>query len=152
MSTTGFWGYFVTRKELVDIYLDAGCELQSIDPESIDASRIARRCVVDYLMPGRVRVFLDIMNSEGSEECGLTFIIGPNNIKLDDIPNDLLGRCWGMFLRDPDHFIREKKPEWKGYRMYRCEREGKPIGLLENLDLLEYVFFAAWCYLSHYTN
>jgi hypothetical protein len=31
-----------------------------------------------------------------------------------------------------------------GYRMYRCEREGKNIGLLENPDLLKYVFFAVW--------
>jgi hypothetical protein len=84
------------------------------------------------------------MKSTGAAECGLTFMISPNDIELDDITKDLLERCWDMFLRDPDHFIREERREWKGYRMYRCEREGKNIGLLENPDLLEYVFFAVW--------
>jgi hypothetical protein len=144
--STGFWGYFVSTKEIVDIYLDAGGELHSIRPNTVAASNIARRSIVEYLMPGRVRVYLDTMDSKGAAECGLTFMIGPDDIELDDIPEDLLKRCYGMFLRDPDHFIREKKPKWKGFRIYRCERDEETIGMLENLDFLEYVFFATrWC-------
>jgi hypothetical protein len=47
-----------------------------------------------------------------------------------------------MFLRGPNHFIREKKPVLKGFRIYRCERDGETIGMLEDLDFLEYVLFA----------
>jgi hypothetical protein len=145
--TKGFWGYFVSRKDLVDIYVDAGGELHNLRSTSLEASNIARRSVVDYLMPGRVRVYLDTMEANGAQTCGITFMIGPDDIRLDDIPKDMLKRCDDMFLREPDHFIRQTKPEWKGYRIYRCEREGKFIGTLENLDFLEYVFFVTRCLL-----
>jgi hypothetical protein len=137
--TQEFWGYFVSRKELIDIYLDAGGELHSVPQTSVEASNIARRSVVDYLMPGRVRVYLDIMEVNGSQACGITFMIDPNNIGLDEIPKGLLERCDDMFLREPDHFIRQMKPEWKGFRIYACERRGKFIGTLESLNFLEYV-------------
>jgi hypothetical protein len=141
MATKSFWGYFVSRKELVDIYLEAGGELHSVPEHSVEASNIARRSVVEYLMPGRVRVYLDIMEANGTQACGITFMIGPDNVALDDIPKDLLRRCDDMFLREPDHFIRQFMPEWKEFRIYACEREGKSIGTLESLDFLEYVLF-----------
>ncbi|KAG9082926.1 hypothetical protein FRC06_004774, partial [Ceratobasidium sp. 370] len=132
-----FLGYFVTRKELAEIYFDAGGPPSDYDQDSMGLTHLARRCIFKYLLPGRIRVYLDVGVIDGKESVGITFKIGPNNANLEDIPKDLLTRCNDMFLRDPDLFVHQHNPEkWPDDRVHEWRQGDKVIGLVENLDLL----------------
>ncbi|KAG8738145.1 hypothetical protein FRC10_007238 [Ceratobasidium sp. 414] len=138
-----FWGYFVTTDEIIEIYLDAGGPLGNLRRESATLTHLARRCIFEYLLPGRIRVYIDDATIGDEDAIGITYKIGPDNAKLEDIPKDLLKRCNDMFLHGPDLFLRLESPSrWEDCRLYEWRRGDKVIGLLENLDLLEYVLFS----------
>ncbi|KAG9089017.1 hypothetical protein FRC06_001739, partial [Ceratobasidium sp. 370] len=136
--STHFLGYFVTRKELAGIFLDAGGNMGDLHKDSMTVTHLARRCIFRYLYPGRIRVYFDVGIIEDQPMVGITFKIGPDNAKMEDIPKDLLERCRDMFLDDPDLFVRQSDPErWPQGRMYQWRRGDKVMGLVENLDLME---------------
>ncbi|KAG8746243.1 hypothetical protein FRC10_005492 [Ceratobasidium sp. 414] len=137
-----FWGYFVTTDEIIEIYLDAGGPLGDLRRGSATLTHLARRCIFKYLLPGRIRVYIDDATIGDKGVIGITYKIGLDNAKLEDVPKDLLKRCNDMFLHGPDLFLRLEGPSWwEDCRMYEWRRGDKVIGLLENLDLMEYVLF-----------
>jgi hypothetical protein len=137
INARSFWGYFVTFDELINIFLKAKGSLRSVDRDSFEATVTARQAIFQFLMPGRVRVYLDdFQRNDGTSNVGITFIIGPNDAELD-IPITLSKRCERIFSRHPDHFVRLKKRKYRGHRVYSCLREGQTMGLLQSLEFLE---------------
>lgn len=123
-----FWGYFVSYKELVEIFLDAGGTLSpSAKLQDIHAERQARRCIFKYLMPGHIEITLNHLDGAG----GFTFKIGPKSVKLKDIDKHLLSRCWDMFLRDPDQFMYTDNP-----LVFTTEHNGE-VHRLDHLEDIE---------------
>ncbi|KAG8738143.1 hypothetical protein FRC10_007236 [Ceratobasidium sp. 414] len=138
-----FWGYYVTREEIAEIYLDVGGPLGDLRKDSMDLTHLARRCIFKYLLPGRIRVYIDMSIIDGEDAVGITYKIGSNNTKLENIPKDLLARCNDMFLREPDLFLRVSgPPRYEDGRLYEWRRGDQVMGLIENLDLMEYKLFS----------
>ncbi|KAG8697792.1 hypothetical protein FRC08_006321 [Ceratobasidium sp. 394] len=131
-----FWGYFVTQEELIEIYLDATGPLCDLDKDSLDLMHLARRCIFKYLLPGRIRVYFDLLILNDDDTMGITYKIGPTNAKLKDIPKDLLKRCNDMFLHEPDLFVRSSGPSrYEDSRVYEWRRGDQVMGIVENVDI-----------------
>ncbi|KAF8597569.1 hypothetical protein BDV93DRAFT_513249 [Ceratobasidium sp. AG-I] len=136
-----FWGYFVSYKELVKVFLDAGGIFTPTARSHEEHARPqARRCIFKYLMPGHIQITLNYLDGV----CGLTFIVGPDDIKLDGIDKRLRSRCRDMFLRDPDQYMYTDDPD-----VYTLEKEGL-VHQLEYLDDVECDETADWYCLEIY--
>lgn len=127
-----FWGYFFSHRELVEIYLDTGGVLDASGLRyKIHAELQARRSLFNYLMPGTIRTTLNVVDGI----YGVTFIIGPGDVELEDMDRRFLSRCWDMFLREPDRFRYTNHPE-----VFAFHRDGKDQELIW-LDYIEYFHF-----------
>ncbi|QRV77217.1 hypothetical protein RhiJN_05232 [Ceratobasidium sp. AG-Ba] len=133
MAPKSYLGYFVTRKELATIFLDAGGDLDDTHIDSMELTTLAHRSIFRYLLPGRIRVYFDVAIIDGDEITGITFKIGKNNAKLSDVPVGLLERCHDMFDRDPDEFVQVGVPKY----LYEWRRGDKILGQVQNLDFME---------------
>ncbi|KAF8597568.1 hypothetical protein BDV93DRAFT_513248 [Ceratobasidium sp. AG-I] len=136
-----FWGYFVSYEGLVDIFLDAGGILNPTAKILKSHARIqARRCIFKYLMPGRIQILLTYLDGV----CGLTFVVGPDDVELKDLDQSLLRRCWDMFLGNPGRFIYTDDPD-----VYTREINGV-VHRLDYLEDVECDETADWYHLELY--
>ncbi|KAG8688845.1 hypothetical protein FRC08_011235 [Ceratobasidium sp. 394] len=125
-------------QDIAKIYLDAGDPLGDLRKNSMTLTHLARRFIFKCLLPGRIRVYIDIATIDDEDTFSITYKIGPDNAKLEDIPKNLLKRCGDMFLRKADLFLRLEGPSrWEDGGLYKWRRGDKVMGLLENLDLIE---------------
>lgn len=135
-----FGAYFVSYDEIVQIFQDAGGTLSDAAiRQKMHAERQARRAIFNYIMPGTIRVNVNLLDEVG----GFTFIIGPDDVEYEDIDKELLDRCEDMFLGEPDRFMSTDDP----YE-FTLERDGK-THVLEYVDYVEYVPFCLNLFVAH---
>ncbi|KAF8597567.1 hypothetical protein BDV93DRAFT_610331 [Ceratobasidium sp. AG-I] len=136
-----FWGYFISFEELVVIFKDAGGILSPMAEALVaHAEREARRSIFKYIMPGRIQV----LHTRLDRVLGYTFVIGLDDIELEDIDKHLRRRCRDMFLRDPDRFMYTDDPD-----VYTLEHDGV-VHQLRYLDDIECDETSDWYYLDRY--
>ncbi|QRW06135.1 hypothetical protein RhiLY_05134 [Ceratobasidium sp. AG-Ba] len=115
------------------MFVDCGGDLSGYTKNTFEVTHLIRRSFFQYLLPGRVRVYFDDAVINGRQTTGITFKIGDDNAKLEDIPRDLLLRCFDIFTFYPDEFIQNLPNK----RQYQWRRGDEVKGMVTNADFLE---------------